>query len=470
MNKLSIATRMTIVFALMAAAQAGMAAIALHGLHLSDRDTADVYQARLVPVSQLSRINDLMHSSVEELIIAVIARPSPTNVQPYLDRVEKNLGEIDGLAAQYMKNESGDDDKALLADWALKKDGLVSKALKPAISALQKQDFNEAEDTVLGVAVKQFAAVKVAFDAVVANALSHAEHTNEQAEGRYILLKYLMFGALAFALALSLFLAFYVKWTITRPLVAICAAMRSLARGDIEAGAKRLTQGDVSKLVDGSHPRDELHALGQAVDGVAQTLQKFTKAQVDMARAHSRDGCISRRMRAEEFPGAYGDMARNVNQMVKAHIDVQMQFIDLMLEYTSAKFENRMAKLPGERQNISDIAEKIRAELEAANAAKFDAQVRAALDHVSIPVRISSNEGIVLYVNNAMNDMLRKVRVGHPPADSGFRRQQGGGFKRRHVLYRSCRRDRPIAQHNALHGVSRVASRLSDLTPSGGRG
>jgi methyl-accepting chemotaxis protein len=237
MNKLAIATRMTIVFALMAAAQAGIAAIAFHGLRLSDRDIAEVYQARLVPVSQLSRINDLMHSSVEELIIAVIARPSPANARPYIDRVEKNLREIDAIAAQYMKNASEEGGKALLTDWAAKRDVLVLKAIRPAIAALGKQDFNDAEDTVLGVAVKQIVAVKGAFDALVTDALRRAELTNGQADERYNFVKYLMLGALAFALALSCFLAFYVKWTITGPLAAISAAMRSLAKGDIGDGA-----------------------------------------------------------------------------------------------------------------------------------------------------------------------------------------------------------------------------------------
>src|SRR5271166_1398274 len=121
LNKLSIATRMMIVFVVMAATQAGIAAFALHGLRLSDREIAEFYHARLVPVSELSRIHDLMHSSVEELTIAVIARPSPANVQPYIDRVEKNLSEIEGLAAQYIKNANGEGDNALLADWASKR-------------------------------------------------------------------------------------------------------------------------------------------------------------------------------------------------------------------------------------------------------------------------------------------------------------------------------------------------------------
>lgn len=117
LNKLSIATRMMIVFVVMAATQAGIAAFALHGLRLSDREIAEFYHARLVPMSELSRINDLMHSSIEELIIAVIARPSPSNVKPYINRVEQNLSEISGLAAEYIKDAIGDGDKALLADW-----------------------------------------------------------------------------------------------------------------------------------------------------------------------------------------------------------------------------------------------------------------------------------------------------------------------------------------------------------------
>ena len=156
-------------------------------------------------MNELSRINDLMHGSMEQLIIAVIARPSPSNVQPYIDRVKKNLSEIDGLAAQYIKNASGDADKALFADWTSKRDALVLKAIKPAIAALQKQDFNEAEDTVLGVAVKQFAAAQGAFDAVIADALSRAEQTNQRAGERTNFVEDVMLGTAALAVALSIF-------------------------------------------------------------------------------------------------------------------------------------------------------------------------------------------------------------------------------------------------------------------------
>ncbi len=269
-NKLSIAARMMIVFAVMAATQAGIAAIALHGLRLSDRDIAEVYQARLVPVSQLSRMSDLMHSSLEELIIAVIARPSPANVRPYIARVKKNLSEIDGLAAHYIRNAGGEGDTALLADWTSKRDVLVLKAIEPAIAALQKQDFNDAEDTVLGVAVKQFAAVQGAFDAVVADALSRAEHTHEQAATRYNVVERLMLAAAALAVALSIVAGIFLSLSLRRGLRrAVCLA-NSVALGDLHQNVKAASKDEIADLIDSlNRMTSNLRVTAKMADAIA---------------------------------------------------------------------------------------------------------------------------------------------------------------------------------------------------------
>ncbi len=154
------------------------------------------------------------------------------------------------------------------------------------------------------------------------------------------------------------------------------SVLRSL--GAIGAGAERLAQGDPSKRVD-SHSADELHDVGGAVNHVAETLQKFTKAQLDMARAHHQDGSISATIDETQFSGVYRDIAHNLNEMVQAHIDVQTQFADLMVEYADSKFDSRMATLPGEQQMISDAAEKVRAGLAAAAEACVNCTRKAAL-------------------------------------------------------------------------------------------
>ena len=155
------------------------------------------------------------------------------------------------------------------------------------------------------------------------------------------------------------------------------SVLRSLKA--IGAGAERLARGDLSRTID-SRSQDELRDVGTAVNTVIATLYTFTTAQLDMARAHNQDGSISATIDETQFSGAYRDIAHNLNEMAKAHIEVQTQFADLMVEYADGKFDSRMAKLPGEQQKISDAAEKVRAGLEAAaEASGQDAHVTAAL-------------------------------------------------------------------------------------------
>ena len=196
--------------------------------------------------------------------------------------------------------------------------------------------------------------------------------------------------------------------SISKALTAMTGAMDKLARGDlrVEIPAKRRA--------------DELGTMARSMSVMVSTLDGFVKAQTVMARAHNQDGHITHTMRAHDFPGAYGDMARNVNDMVKSHIDVQMQFLDYMVEYIHAKFEHRMAALPGERQRISDTAEQIRVELEAANAAQFNAQVKAALDSASSCIMMADNDGAIRYQNKASNALMRRSEIEFRKYLTGF--------------------------------------------------
>jgi methyl-accepting chemotaxis protein len=180
----------------------------------------------------------------------------------------------------------------------------------------------------------------------------------------------------------------------------------------IQAGAVRLAHGDVSDLVD-SHSRDELREVGGAVNSVAQTLQKFTKAQLEMARAHNEEGRDSEAMRTSDFAGAYGDMARNLNAMVKGHIDAQRQFAGLMVEYANGEFATRMAPLPGERKAISDAAERLRGILlKAQDDAKETLQIKIALDNAGSCVMMADAGGIIRYQNKAMKSLMQRSENG----------------------------------------------------------
>ena len=311
---------------------------------------------------------------------------------------EKDFG---GLNSDYAKAIEANSALAATVGSKVKEAGDAAKSfLENEVASLAKGDFSLSEEVYRKHAIVASDALYGLFDV----SMQQFDNLLVARLNRLETNLYLVFGGTGVVLLAVLYL-------FAGMLLSVLRSLKS-----IEHGAERLARGDVSELVD-SYSRDELREVGGAVNSVAQTLQKFTQAELDMARAHNEHGHISETMRASEFPGAYGDMARNLNAMVKGHIDVQTRFTELMGEYAGGKFDNRMPPLPGERKAISDAAEKVCAGLESsAKAAQFNARVKVALDHVSIPVRIADNEGQILYINNALKEMLRTY-------GSGFRQQ-----------------------------------------------
>jgi methyl-accepting chemotaxis protein len=90
-----------------------------------------------------------------------------------------------------------------------------------------------------------------------------------------------------------------------------------------------------------------------------------------------------------------------------------------------------MASLPGEKQKVTLAAERARELMMAADAAaRSNARVKAALDHVSLPVRIAADDGTIIYINHALRDTLRKNREGFSRQIPGFdpEKVQGGNI------------------------------------------
>jgi len=292
MRGLSIKTRLIFVFAVLAATQVAIAAFGLHGLGLADREITEVYQQRFLPVSGLARISDLMHDSIEQLTIAVIARPSPRNVQKYLDRVEQNLNQVEARVQDYRRQAEGAEAQKALADWNTKRSNLIDKGIKPALAALKEQSFDDAEDLILGVSAKQFPAVEQDFNAIVASELQNADRTHVAADDRYQLTRTLSIAAGAFALGLCALMALYITGSVSAPLTAMAAAMR------------RLIDGDLGVQVSAGTRQDEIGTMVHA-------LQAFKDSLVDAARLRAEQVTESERAAAEKR-AALGDMAGRI--------------------------------------------------------------------------------------------------------------------------------------------------------------
>ena len=203
-------------------------------------------------------------------------------------------------------------------------------------------------------------------------------------------------AAVLVALALTAGIAFAIARSILRPLGRAVAVAQAVSQGRLD--------NDVS-----SSATDETGQLLQAMGDMQTTLVAFNAAQTEMAHRHNNRGETSHLMPEHEFTGAFGTMAKDFNQMVSAQTALNTRLVELIGQYAHGVFDQRMETLPGEKKKITDAAESAREQMLAADtAARFNARVKAALDNVSLPVRIAADDGTVLYINHALQNVLRR--------------------------------------------------------------
>ncbi len=397
MNKLSIAQRLYLGLALIILVGLASTVVALFGLSRISGQWGNFERSSLVRLDLVSEANVELGRGVQEFKNLVLRSAD------YEPKALQHLTNINRIVANYQALPVPDEERKYLDAIKTSTDAYVRAVqeagdLKRAGTPIQDIDKAIAgADRPIAEGIDRLKKLVLA-DVDAAGAIIQSTLTLNEQVLLSSLLIIVCFGTL-------------LGYTLVRSIKSGLAA----ANASIDAVAG----GDFSKAIDLDR-HDEIGQLLRRAADMTQVLKGFLAAQSKLAHQHNDDGLISETIAEAKFPGAYGDMARNLNAMVKGHIDVQTRFTELMSEYASGKFDNRMPPLPGERKAISDAAERVCAGLEAsAKAASFNALVKVALDHVSIPVRIADNDGQILYINGALKETFRKH-------EAGFRRQIPG--------------------------------------------
>ena len=129
--------------------------------------------------------------------------------------------------------------------------------------------------------------------------------------------------------------------------------------------ADRVSRGDLAATIERGHG-DETGDVLAAMQRMQDQLRAVIAAQRDMARAHEA-GTISYRMDAGAFPGEYGTMVAEANDLVAAHIAVKMRLVAVIQRYAVGDLSQDMDRLPGEKAVITDTMDTAKANLTAIN-------------------------------------------------------------------------------------------------------
>ncbi|UXA55401.1 methyl-accepting chemotaxis protein [Xanthomonas prunicola] len=163
----------------------------------------------------------------------------------------------------------------------------------------------------------------------------------------------LLIAGTVLVLLLSGTLGLLITRSLTLPLSRATRAAEAIAQGKLD--------NDVS-----TQSNDETGRLLHAMDGMQGQLRNLIAAQLDMAKRHE-EGQVSFRMDAGAFPGDFGRMAHDTNELVAAHIKVKMQTIHLIERYAIGDLSEDMPQLPGEKAAITAAMNQVKHNLSTMN-------------------------------------------------------------------------------------------------------
>ncbi|MDO9106495.1 MAG: methyl-accepting chemotaxis protein [Methylovulum sp.] len=120
---------------------------------------------------------------------------------------------------------------------------------------------------------------------------------------------------------------------------------------------KRLAEGDFSKELDVAG--DDKSSLMYDLKMMRASIMGFVAAQHVMAQKHA-DGWIWEQLDDSSFHGAYAVMAKEINTLVRSHINVNMQVVDVISRYAQGDFSVDMERLPGEKAKITQAIDGVK--------------------------------------------------------------------------------------------------------------
>ena len=177
--------------------------------------------------------------------------------------------------------------------------------------------------------------------------------------------------------------------------------------GEVVRAAKAVAAGDFSVRCE-STKRDEAGQLLRAMGQMQAVVGRFVAAQHEMAERHQA-GTISHYIDAAALPGAYGELAAGTNEMVRAHIETKFKALQLIGDYVAGRFEETMPELPGEKKQVTDTVNAVRAAMEqAAQAALTNQRVVQALNKASTNVMIADNSNTIIFMNDTVMNMMQR--------------------------------------------------------------
>ena len=228
-SKLKVSQRLMVLLCLAVLVTLVQASMGLYELSGANNALKSVFEDRMQPVDQLSKISKLMldnrteyRVALSEVNVEVRGKEGVLVLKPEVatksaDAIERNIEAIGGIWKSYMATYLTPDEKILADKFAESHGKLVNEGLKPVIAALRAHNYDETKSLV-EIARERYDAAGPDVDALIRLQFDVATAQEKSAITHYENIRLLTFSGLLAAVAILAWLGFVISRSITKAL------------------------------------------------------------------------------------------------------------------------------------------------------------------------------------------------------------------------------------------------------------
>lgn len=291
LKNLTIKLRLTLLTAFALLLLIILSIISVSAINKAAQSLDTVYHDRLIPTGQLGRIQQELQNVRAELLLSLQHDPrQPLSnshdhpVNRHLEEVNGSLKRIDNDWKAYLATYLTPEEKQLADQASQQLSTLLNQGVNPILTALQRQDYANANRTLLTSLQPAASALDGTLERMLALQVTIAEQEYQKAEQSYSRTLIINIATTLVALAVLTLLS----WSIIH---GISAAVASLERA-----STRLAEGDLTARTH-DQSNDELGRISQAFDQMAerfqQTINQVAGSSNQLAAAAEETSAIS---------------------------------------------------------------------------------------------------------------------------------------------------------------------------------
>lgn len=342
LNNITVKNRLILmtVFSAILAITLGM--LGLVGMQKSNAGLQNIYLHRTLPLTVLAEIKTkLLHNRTA----IVTGFPFPQEITKQHAKIEQDIAVINKLWSEYTKADLSTEEKVLADKFSADYQRFIAN-IKITMELQLSDKQEEAKVFYFKNVRDSYNPASEGIDLLIKLQKDVTKQEFESAESRSNNLLTVSISICVIGLTLLTFISVTL-------IHGISGALKS-----VQQVASAIAEGNLGGRID-VNQKNEIGALLTAMQTIQDAFNAFIKALNTLSKQHA-EGWVKEQLDANQFPGIYGKMAEEVNELIQSRIAINRRIIHIVQQYAKGDFSLDMDTLPGETIVITQTMDNIK--------------------------------------------------------------------------------------------------------------